>query len=308
VRAFREPYLAAALAGVPFFFLARHALLAGGWEDRIGLLPVVQAALMLALLARLLNLEPAGRRSVPRLAIVAGAALAFVTVAIPLQLEKQWITIGFSLEAAALSWLYARLKHRGLLLWATGLSAAVFVRLALNSAVLSYYPRQGPPILNWYLYTYLVAAAAFFLAAHFLRETDDRPAAGAPRVSAMFPVAATVLLFLVLNIEIADAYSRGPRIAFDFSAGLAQDLTYTLGWALFAIGLLVAGIARKSRAARIASLALLVVTVFKCFFHDLWRLGGLYRIGSFVGLAVCLALVALALQKFVLAPRAGEKA
>jgi uncharacterized membrane protein len=174
--------------------------------------------------------------------------------------------------------------------------------------VLSYYPRQGPPIVNWYLYTYLASSAAFFLAARFLRETDDRLAPGTVRVSTLLPAAATVLLFLVLNIEIADAFSSGPRIAFNVSAGLPQDLTYTLGWALFAIGLLVAGIARKSRAARIASLALLVVTVFKCFFHDLWRLGGLYRIGSFVGLAVCLALVALALQKFVLAPRSEEKA
>jgi len=181
------------------------------------------------------------------------------------------------------------------------------VRLALNDAVLSYYPRQGPPIWNWYLYSYVVVAAALFLAARFLRPTDDRLVEGMPRISALLPAAATVLLFLVLNIEIADAFSKGPTIAFNFSAGLAQDLTYTIGWALFAIGLLVAGLVQKSRATRIASLALLLVTIFKCFVHDLWRLGGLYRVGSFVGLAVCLALVALALQKFVLA-RGEEKA
>lgn len=306
-RAFREPYVAAVLAGVPFFFLARHAIVAGKWAGWIGALPVTQAALMVVLLVRLLRLEPAGQRLVPRLATVAAAALAFLTVAIPLQLEKQWITIGFALETAGLSWLYGRLKHRGLLLWATGLSAAVFVRLALNSAVLSYYPRQGPPIWNWYLYSYVVVAAALFLAARFLRPTDDRLVEGMPRISALLPAAATVLLFLVLNIEIADAFSKGPTIAFNFSAGLAQDLTYTIGWALFAIGLLVAGLVQKSRATRIASLALLLVTIFKCFVHDLWRLGGLYRVGSFVGLAVCLALVALALQKFVLA-RGEEKA
>ena len=33
------------------------------------------------------------------------SALAFVTVAIPLQLEHQWITIGWALEGAALAWL-----------------------------------------------------------------------------------------------------------------------------------------------------------------------------------------------------------
>ena len=50
-----------------------------------------------------------------RLAIVAGSALAFATVAIPLQLEQQWITIGWALEGAALAWLYRRIPHRGLL-------------------------------------------------------------------------------------------------------------------------------------------------------------------------------------------------
>ena len=70
----------------------------------------------------------------------------------------------------------------------------------------------------------------------------------------------------------------------------------------FAVALLVAGIVVRSRPARFAALALLVVTVLKGFLHDLARLGGLYRVVSFVGLAVCLALVAVVLQKFVLRP------
>ena len=41
-------------------------------------------------------------------------------------------------------------------------------------------------------------------------------------------------------------------------------------------------------------------TTFKCFLYDLRELEGLYRVASFVGLAMSLALVALALQKYVL--------
>jgi uncharacterized membrane protein len=51
---------------------------------------------------------------------------------------------------------------------------------------------------------------------------------------------------------------------------------------------------------RIAALALLVMTILKCFFHDLGRLGGLYRVGSFIGLAICLVVVTVLVQKFVL--------
>ena len=91
------------------------------------------------------------------------------------------------------------------------------------------------------------------------------------------------------------------------SATLQQDMTFTLAWALFAVALLAAGIVIRNQPARITSLSLLVVTILKCFIHDLARLGGLYRVFSFVGLALCLILVALALQRFVLSARKEAK-
>ena len=47
------------------------------------------------------------------------------------------------------------------------------------------------------------------------------------------------------------------------------------------------------------------MTAFKCFLYDLASLGGLYRVASFVGLAIALALVSLVLQKYVLAKPGG---
>jgi hypothetical protein len=303
-----EPHLAAVLATIPFFFAADHALEQGGFAPVIGLLPVGLAAALLVLQKELLRIEPAGSRSEGRLALVAGAALSFVTVAIPLQLEKEWITIGWALQAAALAWLFGRIPHRGLLAFSGGLFAAVFVRLVLNTAVFSYHPRGAMPVLNWYLYTYLVAAVAFFAGARLFRTTADDLPAPLPRVSALLPPGGAVLLFLLLNIEIADFYSTGDHLTFNFgSASLGQDLTYTLGWAVFAIALLATGVWKRSRGTRISALVLLVVTIFKCFLHDLWRLGGLLRVGSFVGLAISLALVAVVLQRFVLQPELDEK-
>jgi uncharacterized membrane protein len=292
-----QPYLAAVLASVPFFFFARHAITRAGYGYAIGVLPVTQALVMLALVVRLLRIEPPSERMLSRLALVAAAALAFITVAIPLQLEKQWITIGWALEGAALVWLFRRIPHRGLLAWAGALLVAAFVRLTVNPAILSYHPRSDTAILNWYLYTYLVCAIAFFLAAWFApREYGKAIGAGY--------AAGTLLLFFLLNIEIADFYSTGATLTFNFlSSSLAQDLTYTIGWALFAIAMLIAGIAFATRAARVAAIVLLSVTIFKCFIHDLGRLGGLYRIASFLGLAVALVMVSILLQKFVLSKR-----
>jgi uncharacterized membrane protein len=256
------------------------------------------------LLRQLLTLEPPGERDLGRLALVAGAALGFVTVAIPLQLHHQWITIGWALEGAALAWLFRRIPHRGLFYSALALLSVVFVRLALNPEILQYEPRGSLRIFNWYLYTYVLSAAAMILAARWLSTTNDT-VIGTVRGSRVLPAAAGVLLFLMLNIEIADYFATGPEITFRFGAGVSQDLTYTIGWLVFGIALLGVGIWQRSHSARVAAVMLIGVTTFKCFLYDLRSLEGLYRVGSFVGLAVALALVSLALQKFVLARSEG---
>jgi uncharacterized membrane protein len=296
-----RPYLAALAASVPYFFFAKETLERIDFE-LIAILPLAQAGLMAALLVRLLKIEPEGERTSGRLALVAGALLAFVTVAIPLQLDKEWITIGWALEAAALVWLFRRIPHNGLLATGAALFAIVFVRLVFNPAVFDYHPRSSIPIFNWYLYTYLVPAAAMYAVPYLLDAASD----WARHFRAACNAGGTILLFLLLNIEIADFYSKGATLTFDLDAGLAQDLTYTIGWALFAIAMLVAGLVKGSRGVRIASLALLVVAMAKCFLHDLMRLGGLYRVGSLVGLAVSLAIVALLLQRFVFRDKTTE--
>ena len=306
------PFVATVLASVAYFFLARHSLILGGFGKMIGALPVALAILLAPVLAQLVRLERAAAARVrsgsalammatDRLALVAAAVLAFVTVAIPLQLDRNWITIGWALEGVALVWLVRRIPHPGLLTAAIALLVTTFVRLALNPAVLSYHPRGAMPVFNWYLYTYLLCASALFTAAWLVRAANVDALGSVERIAAIFATGGTVLLFLLLNIEIADFYAVGPTITFNFSANLAQDLTYTLGWAVFAIALLAAGIIRNNRSVRLASIVLLVITVLKAFLHDLARLGGLYRVGSFVALAISLSLVAILIQKFVLA-------
>jgi uncharacterized membrane protein len=288
-----HPYLAAVLMSAPFFVFTRDIMKTAGLQSMIGVLPVGEAIVMLILVVRLLRIP----RELTRLALVAAAALAYITVAIPLQLEKQWITIGWALEGAALVWLFTRIPHKGLLAWSGALLTAVFVRLVFNPAVFEYHPQQHQAIINWYLYTYLVAAASFFVAAWLWRTPVGRLEPAAP-----LNAAGTILLFFLLNIEIADYYSHGPVLTFNFfSSSLAQDLTYTIGWAVFAVAMLIAGIAVRSRATRIAAILLLLITVVKGFVHDVGRLGGLYRIGSLLGLAVSAVLFTVLVQRFVMA-------
>jgi hypothetical protein len=302
----RDPYMAAVLGSVMFFFAARAALVAGGFSWMVGALPVFEGAVMALLLRHLLQIEPTGQRDLGRLALVAGSALAFVTVAIPLQLRHQWITIGWALEGAALAWLYRRIPHRGLLYSGLALLGAVFVRLALNPEVLIYEPRGELRIFNWYLYAYVICAVALLVAAWWLSKTDDRIPALPLRPSQVLPAGAVILLFWVLNIEIADFYATGPSIMFRFGVSVSQDLTYTIGWLAFGMALLAICIYLHNRVGRVAALALVAITTCKCFMYDLRSLEGLYRVASLVGLALSLVLIAIAMQKFVLTRPEGR--
>jgi uncharacterized membrane protein len=76
-------------------------------------------------------------------------------------------------------------------------------------------------------------------------------------------------------------------------------MTYSIAWALFALGLLLIGIGKNLAPVRYASLALLGVTLIKLFFHDLSELGQLYRIGAFIGVAIILMVASWFYQRFL---------
>jgi hypothetical protein len=292
------PWAAAALAG-PAQFLLIYRLVKIAWPSSVmGLLPAALAVPALLSLVAILKTVPTENKSrLTQLAWFGGVALFFITLIFPIQFDRQWITIGWALEGAALLWLFHRVPHPGLRLVGAGLLVAAFVRLAFNPAVLEYHPRTATAIFNWYLYAYGIATVCLFVGAKLL----------APPRNAIFkinspPVLAglgTVLAFLLLNIEIADYFSPpGSTLTFQFSGDFARDMTYSIAWALFALVLLVAGILKKIPAARYAATGLLCVTLVKLFFHDLAQLAQLYRIGAFVGVAVIAMLASFAYQKF----------
>ena len=210
-RAYRDPYLTADRRPAPFFFVGRADRVRARRVDvdRRRWCRSSKRRSWRCCCAICCSLEAPGGRDLGRLALVAGAALAFVTVAIPLQLKHQWITIGWMLEGAALAWLYRRIPHRGLLCSALALLSVVFARLALNPAVFIYEPR-GDACLQ------LVPLRVSHLRRHDVRgrlvALEDRRSdrATLPRASSLLPAGGVILLFLLLNIEIADFYATGP--------------------------------------------------------------------------------------------------
>lgn len=302
------PWAAAALAGVPQFFLV-HRLVRAAWPNEVmGLLPAAFAIPPLLGLIFLLK-RPELKDKPQRLTLLAwfgATALFFITLIFPIQFERQWLTIAWALEGAALLWLFHRVPHPGLRLAGCGLLAVAFIRLVFNPAVLGYHPRSETPIFNWYLYTYGIVTVCLFVGARLLAPPRDQvfQVKAPPLLAAL----GTVLAFVLLNIEIADYFSpAGSTLTFQFTGNFARDMTYSIAWALFALGLLVYGIARKVPASRYSGLALLSVTVLKLFLHDLARLGQLYRIGAFIGVAIIAMLASFAYHRFYAAANKAQE-
>lgn len=108
------------------------------------------------------------------------------------------------------------------------------------------------------------------------------------------------MTFFILNVEIAAFFGAQGQVFSLWTHGkLAHQLAYSLGWMVYASGLLIVGIRWKQIKVRWAALILLLATAFKIAFMDLWRLGGLYRVASFVGFAVIAILVSFLYQRFL---------
>jgi uncharacterized membrane protein len=278
----------------------------------IGVVPVLLATVSVAALYAVarnfaVSQDPAeASRRLNYLALFATIALGFVATAIPLQLARQWITIGWALEAAAVWWLFGMLPHPGLKYFGLVLFGTVGVRLLFNAEVLHYQPR-GAPIVNWLLYTYGVPALCCFAGGYFMRDAErrrgpqpdydvlarDRETPG-PVVGFL----GLLLVFWLINLEIADYFSAGRYVELDFSRHLARDLTRSFAWGLYALALLGLGLWRDQRGLRLVSLGFLLLTVAKVFLYDLGQLSGLYRIMSFLALGISLILVSLLYQRF----------
>lgn len=294
------PWAVSALTGLLQFVLVYWLVLAAYPHIAMGLLPAAFAVFSLGGLWAVWKLVPvdAPSRSA-QLAWWGGVALFFLTIILPIQFSRQWITVGWALEGAALCWLFRRVPHPGLRQIGVALLVAAFVRLALNPAVLSYHPRAATPILNWYLYTYTTVAMSLFAAARLL--APPRHELNGYNVPPLLQGGGTVLAFLLMNLEIADYFGSGATLTFEFSGNFARDMTYTIAWSLFAFVLLLVGIGRRVRAVRYASIGLLGVALLKLFFHDLARLNQLYRIGAFVAVAIIAMLASFLYQRFLAA-------
>lgn len=118
--------------------------------------------------------------------------------------------------------------------------------------------------------------------------------------SAVAAVTAVALALVYLSLEVRTLY-HGEVLNDDLTTD-AEQYTYSAVWLAFGVTLLVVGMVLRSQAVRLASAAVVILTVLKVFLIDMSDLTGIYQSLSFIGLGVVLLGVGWLYQR-VLFPR-----
>jgi uncharacterized membrane protein len=234
-------------------------------------------------------------------------AVAFITIAIPLKLDAQWITIGWLVES-------------GMLLWLSATARADFLRyfaafaLTLGVGRLLFFDQISAETLvfNMRFATYAVAIAIL----GGIAILGKRHASQSEKFFLdIAVVGANLLALIALTREVSDYFDRQVFAARNLVGAypelkLARDFSYSAIWLVYGVGLMAVGFRKRSAFVRWQSLILIAFTICKVFLYDVSQLGGSYRIISFIALGAVLLGISFIYQRdwLRLSPNSPENA
>jgi uncharacterized membrane protein len=234
------------------------------------------------------------------------AAIAFITIAIPLKLDAHWITIGWLIESAVLLFVAVKSDAHFLRIFAGCTLALGVCRLLFidnfNVQTLVFNARFATFLVAIAILAGIVAAGERFASE---REMPFVKLAG---------IALNVLALVALTSEANDYFNRQitgtyqHRGIYIYEATrqleIARDFSFSAIWIVYGAALMLAGFWKRSAFIRWQAMVLLAVTIGKVFLYDSRELQQIYRILSFIALGVMLMAVSYAYHRdwFKLSP------
>ncbi len=259
--------------------------------------PLTLAVLLLSAIhlgiSRFVRSNKAGEWTVSQ-QLLAGLALTFVTIAIPIRLDGKWITLAFAVEAALL----VRMGYRSL---APLLRLAGYLLLSIAALRVLFIPLPAAQFLfNERFATYLgvIFCMGFVLYSAQQQYADSKETVKqSPDATALaaLSIVMNVYALIALSLELWDYFGRSATIGID--RGLAQHLALSILWTSYATVLLVIGMKKHSQLLRWQALILFGAAVLKVFLYDSSFLERFYRILSFFVLGIVLMVVSFLYQK-----------
>jgi uncharacterized membrane protein len=158
----------------------------------------------------------------------------------------------------------------------------------------------GGIFFNDVLLGYGIPATLIGFLARVIRRTRPQPWYLAAAVSSI------AMMLIYLSLEVRTIF-QGPVLSGWFMSD-AEDYAYSAVWLTSGVGLLLAGVALRSQPARLASAAVVTLTIMKVFLHDLAGVQGIYRALSFIGLGLVLMGIGWLYQRLLFPQGASDTA
>lgn len=282
------------------YFLWTYGLLESQYSDYLGFFAVLMAAVYVALGS--LAHRQAQEDSYLFLVFL-GLGLTCLTVAIPIQLKQNWITVGWSVEAAVLTWVGFRLDSSKTRSAALLIAAMVVFRLLfLDSSFSAAFANDVTFLFNKRGLAFLAGIASLFAMAYlYNRNREKREDIESWLTSGLF-IGANLLVLFFLTTEISSsfeaAYYRASEYQQKRDIRSRMQLSISALWGFYSIVLVTVGILRRFQPLRLLAIVLFAATILKVFFVDLGQMEKVYRIIASIGLGVILLGVSMMYQKY----------
>ncbi|BDC52483.1 hypothetical protein F183_A47980 [Bryobacterales bacterium F-183] len=278
----KSDLLSVAASGA-IYFGAMYALLRTEYSAYLGLFTVAVAASYLLLGYLLYRGVPAENRDLSGPLLAAGLALAFLALAVPIQLTGYRITIGWAIQSAALTWIAYKLKDWRVLLASGFLAFLAIARLAGEDAMLYWPPIEGgyTLLLNPRFVSFFAVFVSLMLSAYWMSKMPEVPKQGAA-----VPYLLSHLFFIWgLHLELFAYIDSRTDLA---SPTSLKALISSLILAGYGFQFIASGFARRAAFPRILGLILFGIVIVKLYIYDIWLLAVGYRMVAFIALGAML--------------------
>lgn len=291
------------------YFGSIYWLLNPHFHDLLGLLSVLMSGVYF-LIFLLVRKRAVQEKALAQISL--GIAITFLTLAIPIQLHQNWITLCWAMETVVLTWVAIRTAS----IWMQRASAVLLVLTVFRLlSVDSLRPTEDFHLLfNKRFLSYAAVILACYGIAWLLKRSPEsfgKPFQGLVRGAIIL---ASFLTVVMMSLEISSFYQtqqhqlwrtfggRQDRYVLNHdefrSLENAKQVVYSVTWGIYSIVLLIAAIFKRERDIRWFAMALFVITIGKVFLVDLASLERVYRVLSMIALGAILLLAAFLYQRY----------
>ncbi|PYV87814.1 MAG: DUF2339 domain-containing protein [Acidobacteria bacterium] len=282
------------------YFLWTYGLLQEKYFDYLGLYAILMAVVYVGLGSFAYQ---RARQDAYLVLVFLGMGLTSLTLAIPIQLKQNWITIAWAVESVVLSWVGFLAPDRKTRLASLLIAFLVAIRLLFYDS--QFFPLVNSDftfLFNQRSFTFAISILAIFAIAYLCARHREKLEGLESGLVAGLIMAANFLLIFFLTTEMAHyfeiKYYREKIYELQRAINNQKQLSISALWAIYSIGLVTIGILRRYQPIRLLAIILFGLTIFKVFFVDLSELDKIYRIVSFVGLGIILLGVSFMYQKY----------